>query len=205
MVVPISYVDSQSTIREINIDLNTALETDVVGDDVYHSSDPFDHKVDSDSDPDVNKVLDDIHDEVVNDDGNINESSVGNQIRRIVIHNNSEAHMSRVDPNQEHATKFREYSEILPTHWLAVDSDPEELFVGQGFKSKGKCVFSIKRYGMNISVEYKFSMSKRHYILESVGGRWKAAIGGDELHLSRSCKCGRYKNLLGFTYALQHI
>ncbi|PPD83085.1 hypothetical protein GOBAR_DD19986 [Gossypium barbadense] len=37
----------------INIDLNVAPETDVVGDDVYHSSDPSDHEVDSGSDPDV--------------------------------------------------------------------------------------------------------------------------------------------------------
>ncbi|PPD87530.1 hypothetical protein GOBAR_DD15537 [Gossypium barbadense] len=52
IVVPISYVDSQSTVRGIDIDLNAALETNVVGDDIYNSSDPFDYKVDSDSDPD---------------------------------------------------------------------------------------------------------------------------------------------------------
>ncbi|KAK5792806.1 hypothetical protein PVK06_033928 [Gossypium arboreum] len=88
MVVPISYVDSQSTIHGIDIDLNATPETDVVGDDVYHSSDPSDHEVDSESDPDVGGVPNDIEDEGVNDDGNINASSVGNQILRIVIHNN---------------------------------------------------------------------------------------------------------------------
>ncbi|PPD85767.1 hypothetical protein GOBAR_DD17286 [Gossypium barbadense] len=36
MVVPLSYIDSQSTIHVINIDLNTAPETDVVGDDVHY-------------------------------------------------------------------------------------------------------------------------------------------------------------------------
>ncbi|KAH1055339.1 hypothetical protein J1N35_033404 [Gossypium stocksii] len=56
MVVPISYVGSQSTIYGIDIDLNAAPETDVVGDDVYHSSDPSDHEVDIDSDLDVHAI-----------------------------------------------------------------------------------------------------------------------------------------------------
>ncbi|PPD94539.1 hypothetical protein GOBAR_DD08408 [Gossypium barbadense] len=47
MVVLVLYVDSQSTIHGINIDLNAAAETDVVGDDVYYSSDPVDYEVDS--------------------------------------------------------------------------------------------------------------------------------------------------------------
>ncbi|PPS08084.1 hypothetical protein GOBAR_AA12558 [Gossypium barbadense] len=123
MMVSIPYIDSQSTIRGIDIDLNTALETDVVGDDVYHSSDPFDHKVNSDSDPDED-------DKCMNDDGNVHASSVGNQIRRIVIHNNPEAHMSRIDPDVVHAVEFPEYLEILLVHWLAVDFNLEELFVG---------------------------------------------------------------------------
>ncbi|PPD81325.1 hypothetical protein GOBAR_DD21727 [Gossypium barbadense] len=130
MVVLISYVESQSTIHGIDIDLNDTDETDVVGDDVYHSSNPSDHEVNSDSDPDMDKVPDDIDDECVNNDGNINASSVGNQIRRIVIHNNSGAHMSRIDPDAAHTIEFPDYPEILPTHRLAVDSDPEELFVG---------------------------------------------------------------------------
>ncbi|KAK8331496.1 hypothetical protein V6Z12_A10G077600 [Gossypium hirsutum] len=130
MVVPISYVDSQSTIHEIDIDLNATPETDVVGDDVYHSSDPSDHEVDSESDPDVGRVPNDIEDEGVNDDGNINASSVGNQILRIVIHNNPGVHMSRIDPDAAHAAEFPEYPKILPAHRMAVYSDPEEFFVG---------------------------------------------------------------------------
>ncbi|PPD99235.1 hypothetical protein GOBAR_DD03762 [Gossypium barbadense] len=43
MVVLISYVDSQSTIHEINIYLNAAPENDVADDDVCHSSDPSYH------------------------------------------------------------------------------------------------------------------------------------------------------------------
>ncbi|PPD77530.1 hypothetical protein GOBAR_DD25548 [Gossypium barbadense] len=107
MVVPVSYVDSQSTIHGIDIDLNAAPKTDVVGDDVYYSSDPVDHEVDSVSDPDVDEVPDDIDDEGVNEDGNVNASSVGNQIRRIVIHNNPGAHMSRIDPMQRGKLSFQ--------------------------------------------------------------------------------------------------
>ncbi|PPD81237.1 hypothetical protein GOBAR_DD21839 [Gossypium barbadense] len=66
MVVPVSYVDSRSTIHGIDIDLNAAAETDVVGDDVYYSSDPVDYEVDSESHPDVDEVPDDIDDEGIN-------------------------------------------------------------------------------------------------------------------------------------------
>ncbi|PPS00536.1 hypothetical protein GOBAR_AA20128 [Gossypium barbadense] len=60
MVVSISYIDSQLIVLGINIDLNIAPETDMVGDNGYDSSDPFDHEVGSDSDPDVDEVLNDI-------------------------------------------------------------------------------------------------------------------------------------------------
>ena len=50
----------------------------MVGDDIYNSSDPSDHEVDSESDPDVDEVPDDIDDEGVNDYGNVNVSSVRN-------------------------------------------------------------------------------------------------------------------------------
>ncbi|PPS04248.1 hypothetical protein GOBAR_AA16417 [Gossypium barbadense] len=130
MVVLTSYVDSQSTIHGIDIELNVAPETDVVGDDVYHSSNLCDHEVDSGNDPDVDEVPDDIDDEGVNDDENINASSVGNQICRIMIHNNPEAHMSRIDPDTTYAAEFSQYPKIPPSYQLAVDSDLEELFVG---------------------------------------------------------------------------
>ncbi|PPD73219.1 hypothetical protein GOBAR_DD29856 [Gossypium barbadense] len=151
MVAPISYVDSESIIRGIDIDINVAPNIDVVGDDGYNSSDPCDHKVDSDSDPNVDEVPDDIDDEDVNDDGNINTSSVRNQIRRIMTHNNPRAHMSLIDPDTVHVDEFPEYPGILPAHWLAVDSDPEELFMGQRFESKEECIFAIKRYNKNIT------------------------------------------------------
>ncbi|PPD91005.1 hypothetical protein GOBAR_DD12067 [Gossypium barbadense] len=136
VVAPISYVDSESAIRGIDIDLNVASDIDVVGDDGYDSNDSCDQEVGSDSDPDVDEVSDDIDDEDVNDNGNIKASSVGNQIRHIVIHNNPGPHMSLIDPNTAYVAEFLKYLEILPTHRMAVDSDPKELFVGQRFKSK---------------------------------------------------------------------
>ncbi|PPD98807.1 hypothetical protein GOBAR_DD04168 [Gossypium barbadense] len=107
MVVSISYVDSQSTARGFDIDLNVVPDTDVVGEDRYDSSDPCDHEVDSDSDSNVDEVLNDIDDEGVNDDENFNASSVRNQIRRIVIQNNPNAHMSLIDPNAAHEPSSR--------------------------------------------------------------------------------------------------
>ncbi|PPD67495.1 hypothetical protein GOBAR_DD35625 [Gossypium barbadense] len=65
---------------EIDIDLNIAPDIDVVGDDGYDSSDHCDYVVNNDSDLDVDEVSNDIDDEDVNGDGNINASSVGNQI-----------------------------------------------------------------------------------------------------------------------------
>ncbi|PPD76886.1 hypothetical protein GOBAR_DD26176 [Gossypium barbadense] len=127
MVVPVSYVDSQSPIHGINIDLNATSETDVVGDDVYYSSDPVDYEVDSESDPDADEVPDDIDDECVNEDGNVNASSVGKQIRRIVIHNNLGAHMSRIDPDAAQAAEFLEYPEIPHAYRMGVYSDPDDV------------------------------------------------------------------------------
>ncbi|PPD87645.1 hypothetical protein GOBAR_DD15414 [Gossypium barbadense] len=130
MVVPVSYVDSQSPIHGINIDINAVAETDVVGDDLYYSSDPVDYEVDSESDPDADEVPDDIDDEGVNEDRNVNAYSVGNQIRRIVIHNNLGSHMSRIDPDVTQAVEFSEYPEIPYAYRMGVYSDPDELRVG---------------------------------------------------------------------------
>ncbi|KAK5784788.1 hypothetical protein PVK06_039322 [Gossypium arboreum] len=174
MVAPISYVDSELTILGIDIDLNVTPDMDVVGDDGYDNSDPCYQEVDSDNDLDVDDVPDDIDNEDVNDDENINASSVGNQMRRIVIHNNPGPHMSLIDPDTAYAAEFPEYPEILLAHWLAINSDPEELFVGQRFESKEECVFAIKRYSMNISVDYKVAVSKPTLY---IGECWKSVEG----------------------------
>ncbi|PPD83959.1 hypothetical protein GOBAR_DD19112 [Gossypium barbadense] len=134
MVAPISYVDNESTIGGIGIDLNITPDIDVVGDDGFDSSDHCDQEVNSDSDPDADDVPNDIDDEDVNNDGNINASSVGNQMRCILIHNNPGPHMSLINPDATHVAKFPEYPEIVPTHRMAVNSDNEELFVGQRFE-----------------------------------------------------------------------
>ncbi|PPR85181.1 hypothetical protein GOBAR_AA35506 [Gossypium barbadense] len=174
VVAPISYVDSESTIRGIDINLNVTPDIDVVGDDGYDNSDHCEEEVDSDNDPDMDDVPDDIDDKYVNEDGNINASSVGNQMRRIVIHNNPGPHMSLIDPDAAHEVEFPEYPEILPAHRLAVNSDHEELLVGQRFESKEECVFAIKRYSMNISVDYKVAVSKPTLY---IGECWKSVEG----------------------------
>ncbi|PPD79889.1 hypothetical protein GOBAR_DD23184 [Gossypium barbadense] len=119
MVVLVSYVDSQSTIHGTDIDLNAAPETDVVGDDVYYSSDPVDHEVDSESDPDVDEVPDDIEDEGVNEDGNVNTSLVENQIRGIVNVVPSLPPASALglvhDADLEGVAQFVSYAEGLPS------------------------------------------------------------------------------------------
>ena len=44
--------------------------------------------------------------------------------------------MSLIDPDAAHEAEFPEYPKIVHAHLLAVNSDHEELFVGQRFKSK---------------------------------------------------------------------
>ncbi|PPD74000.1 hypothetical protein GOBAR_DD29071 [Gossypium barbadense] len=77
MVAPISYVDSESTMGGIGIDLNITPDIDVVGGEEESGSDHWDEEVDNDGDPNVDDVPDDIDAEDVNNDGNIDASSVG--------------------------------------------------------------------------------------------------------------------------------
>ncbi|PPE00871.1 hypothetical protein GOBAR_DD02099 [Gossypium barbadense] len=155
MVAPISYVDSESTMGGIGIDLNITPDVDMVGGkeegagEEEGSGDHWDEEVDSDGDPNVYDVPDDI------DDEGINASSVGEQMRHILIHNNPGPHMSLIDPDAAYVAEFSEYPEIVHPRELAVTSDDEELFIGQRFSCKEECVYAIKRYSMNISVDYK--------------------------------------------------
>ncbi|KAL1095205.1 hypothetical protein V6Z11_D06G140200 [Gossypium hirsutum] len=180
MVAPISYVDSESTMGGIGIDLNITADVDMVGGEEEGAGeeegggDNWDEEVDSDADPDVDDVPDDIDAEDVNNDEGINASSVGEQMRRIVIHNNPGPHMSLIDPDAAYVSEFLEYPEIVHSHGLAVTSDDDELFIGQRFSCKEECVYVIKRYNMKISVDYKFSVSTPTiYVWEC----WKAAEG----------------------------
>ncbi|PPD71019.1 hypothetical protein GOBAR_DD32103 [Gossypium barbadense] len=140
------------------------------------------------------EVLDDIDGECVNNDGTINASLVKNPSRGIVIYKNPGAHMSIIDPNATHVSKFSEYLDILPTHSLVVDFEHEELFVGQKFATKKDYVFTIKRYSMNVFVDYKVVVPKMTlYIEECWRSEKGCAICRYELHLSR---CQKYHRKL---------
>ncbi|PPE02186.1 hypothetical protein GOBAR_DD00784 [Gossypium barbadense] len=137
MVAPISYVDSESTMGGIGIDLNIIPDVDMVGGEEEGGGDHWDEEVDNDSDPDVDDVPDDI------DDEGINASLVGEQMRRILIHNNLGLHMSLIDPDAAYVAEFPEYPEIVHLRGLAVTSDDDELFIGQRFSCKEDlCVYS---------------------------------------------------------------
>ncbi len=180
MVAPISYVDSESTMGGIGIDLNITPDVDMAGGEEEGAGeeegggDHWDEEVDSDGDPDVDDVPDDIDDEDVNNDEGINASSVEEQMRRILIHNNLGSHMSLIDLDAAYVAEFPEYPEIVHSHGLAVTSDDEELFIGQRFRCKEECIYAIKRYNMKISVDYKVSVSTPTIY---VGECWKAAEG----------------------------
>lgn len=62
--------------------------------------------------------------------------------------------MSIVDPDAMHAFEFPEYPNIIPAHLMLEDSKSKELFVGQRFARKDKCVNAIKRYSMKVFVNY---------------------------------------------------
>ncbi|KAL1063052.1 hypothetical protein V6Z11_D13G119400 [Gossypium hirsutum] len=139
MVAPISYVNSESTMGGIGIDLNITPDVDMVGgeeegvDEEEGGGDHWDEEVNSDADPDLDDVPNDIDAEDVNNDEGINASSVGEQMRRIVIHNNPGPHMSLIDHDAAYVSEFPEYPEIVHSHGLAVTSDDDELFIGQRF------------------------------------------------------------------------
>ncbi|KAK5810648.1 hypothetical protein PVK06_025964 [Gossypium arboreum] len=91
-VVLRAFVDRRSTVHGIDIDLNAQLasenlnldlylqihpiviETSADGDDGFDNNDPFDHEIEDYKGPDLEKVLDDVDDECVNDDENVNVS-----------------------------------------------------------------------------------------------------------------------------------
>ncbi|PPD79265.1 hypothetical protein GOBAR_DD23814 [Gossypium barbadense] len=137
MVALISYVDSESTMGGISIDLNITPDVDMVGGEEEGGADHWDEEVNSDGDPDVDDVPDDNDDEDVNNDEGINASSVGEQMQRILIHNNPGPHMSLIDPDAAYVAEFPEYPEIVHSHGLAVTSDDDELFIGQRFSLEG--------------------------------------------------------------------
>ncbi|PPD70055.1 hypothetical protein GOBAR_DD33071 [Gossypium barbadense] len=150
------------------------------------SSDPADHEVNSKSNPDVDEVPDDINDEGMNEDRNVNVSSIENQIRHIVIHNNFGAQMSRIDPDAARAAEFLEYPEILPAHRMVVYSDPEELFVSQRFESKEEYVFAIKRLATLMPImgqQQVNQMEAEHVFVEDVRDAMRPSVIDSVYHL----------------------
>ncbi|KAK5786467.1 hypothetical protein PVK06_041104 [Gossypium arboreum] len=134
IVIPIAYVDRQSIVCSIDIDLNTppvpknlnssprlqihpvVIETHANDDDGYDNNGSSDHEVEDYSDPNLDDIPDDIDDKCANDYGNVKESSVGNPSRGTMIRNDPGAHISIIDPDVTHASEFLEYLDILPTH-----------------------------------------------------------------------------------------
>ncbi|PPD98160.1 hypothetical protein GOBAR_DD04792 [Gossypium barbadense] len=82
------------------------------------------------SDPDLDEVPDDIDDKGANNNGNVNASLVENPSRGIIIRNDPGAHMSIVNPNVAHVSKFPEYPDILPAHRLSTDPEHSSIVSG---------------------------------------------------------------------------
>lgn len=134
------------------------IQTDADDNNIYDNNGYFGYEVEDFSDPNQDEFPNDIDDEGVNSNENVNTSSVENPNRGILICN--DLNMSNINPDAIHASEFPEYPDILLAHRLATDSEREELFVGQKLTTKEECVFAIKQYNMNVSVDYKVVVSK---------------------------------------------
>ncbi|PPD83304.1 hypothetical protein GOBAR_DD19757 [Gossypium barbadense] len=92
-------------------------------------------------------------------------------MRHILMHNNPGPHMSLIDPDAVYVAEFPEYPEIVHPHRLAVNSDHEELFIGQRFESKEECVLAIKRLATlmpRMGQQQVDQMEVRHVFVEDV-------------------------------------
>lgn len=140
------------------------IEIEADDEDGFDNNGGFHHKVEDFSDPDVDEVPDDIDNEYT-----IEKSSLG-----IVICNDFRTHMLSVDLDAVYAYKFPKYSDIIFAHRLTLDPESKELFMGQQFLSKNDCIFSIKRYSMKVSIDYKVAESKTTLY---VGECWRSIEG----------------------------
>ncbi|KAH1073866.1 hypothetical protein J1N35_026194 [Gossypium stocksii] len=126
------------------------------------------------SNPDVDEVPDDIDDEGLEEVEDVHDISFSNSSRGIILRNEPRGDMLNVDPNAAHASKFSEYTDIVPAHRLAVNSQFEELFIRQQFKNKADCVFAIKQYSIKLSIDYNVVKSTPTLY---VGEFWRASDG----------------------------
>ncbi|KAK5840153.1 hypothetical protein PVK06_009036 [Gossypium arboreum] len=125
------------------------------GEEGPNNDDHFHHDDEDFSDLDLDEVPENINDKGTEEAENVHPLSVGNPSHGLVIRNDTRAYMLSVDSNVTLASEFPKYPHIIPTHWLAIDSELEELFIGQQSTNKENCVFYIKRYSMKMSVDYK--------------------------------------------------
>ncbi|PPD70722.1 hypothetical protein GOBAR_DD32401 [Gossypium barbadense] len=107
------------------------------------------------SEPDIDKVPDDIDNEGLKEVEDAYGLSFSNPSCGIVLRKEPKGNMLRVDPNTTHASEFSEYTNIVPAQGLASNSQLEELFVEKWFENEADCVFSIKQYNMKVSIDYK--------------------------------------------------
>ncbi|PPD76300.1 hypothetical protein GOBAR_DD26782 [Gossypium barbadense] len=174
MVAPISYVDSESTMGGIGIDLNFTPDVDMVGGEEECAGekecggDHWDEEVDSDADPD----LDDVPDDIDAEDEGISGCSVGEQMRRIVIHNNLGPHMSLIDPDAAYVSEFPEYPEIYHAHGQAVTSDDDELISG----TDGASAESLKHFITPVRMSWQRVLKSTLLLnnMSMMGTRWSA-------------------------------
>ncbi|PPD97365.1 hypothetical protein GOBAR_DD05578 [Gossypium barbadense] len=122
---------------------------------ITNNGEDSDQDVEDFSDPDVDEVPDDIDDEGPEKVEDVHGHSFSNPSRGIILRNELGGDMLNVDPNAAHASEFPEYADIVPAHRLTINSQFEELFVGQQFENKADCVFAIKQYSMKLSIDYK--------------------------------------------------
>ncbi|KAK5846641.1 hypothetical protein PVK06_002937 [Gossypium arboreum] len=177
------------------------IETDALGEDGSDNKDCSDHEGKDFSDPDLDNAPNDINDKGPHG-GNNYAPLVRNSSRVIVVRNDPEAYMSIIDPDAVHAS---EYPDTIPAHLMLIDPELEELFMGQRFVSKDKCVDAIKRYNMKVSVDYKVADSKTTIY---VGKCWKLTEGCKwrvRVVFIHSPSGRRYENMLGLIHALLHI
>ncbi|KAH1039242.1 hypothetical protein J1N35_040985 [Gossypium stocksii] len=103
--------------------------------------------------------------------------------------------MLSVDPNVAHASEFPKSPKIIPSHRLVTNFESEELFVGQQFVNKEEYVFVIKRYSMEVSVDYKVTVFKPTLYIGKCWMLQQVATEGYKLHLSKGHNYGKFENL----------
>ncbi|XP_016673069.2 uncharacterized protein [Gossypium hirsutum] len=168
---PVENVSPISQYREFDFDLNVGWTGQLECDGMSQIPKIPNYGGSSFSDPDVDEVPDDIDDEGPKEVEDVHSPSFCNPSHGIILRNEPGGNMLNVDPDAAHASEFPEYADIVPAHRLALNSQFNELFVGQQFENKADCVFAIKQYSMKLSIDYKVAKSTPTLY---VGECWRA-------------------------------